>query len=102
MKQLYYLFYGIFYLLSSLAQKTAEWLKILALKILAITGIMTNMCCESTARDAYFRDYRAFFLADGNGSINEEMHVASLLNLSFGFGYVTSTKKIEQELIGKK
>ena len=55
-----------------------------------ICGIMTNMCCESTARGAYYRDYRVFFLADGTGSINEEMHMASLLNLAFGFANVTT------------
>jgi nicotinamidase-related amidase len=61
---------------------------------LVITGIMTNMCCESTARDAYFRDYRVFFLADGTGSINEEMQIASLLNLAFGFAHVTTADRI--------
>ncbi len=61
---------------------------------LVITGIMTNMCCESTARDAYFRDYRVFFLADATGSINEEMHMASLLNIAFGFAYITTTEWI--------
>ena len=69
-------------------------LRCLRIEDLVITGIMTNMCCESTARDAYFRDYRVFFLADGTGSINEEMHLASLLNLSFGFAYVTSSERI--------
>jgi len=59
---------------------------------LVITGVMTNMCCESTARDAYYRDYRVFFLADATGSITEEMHLASLLNLAFGFAYVTTTE----------
>ena len=64
---------------------------------LVITGVMTNMCCESTARDAYFRDYHVFFPADGSGSINEEMHVASLLNLAFGFAYVTDADGILSE-----
>ena len=64
---------------------------------LVICGIMTNMCCESTARDAYYRDYRVFFPADGTGSINEEMHVASLLNLAFGFADVTTV----DELVGQ-
>lgn len=58
---------------------------------LVITGVMSNMCCESTARDAYFRDYRVFFLADATGSINEEMQLATLLNVAFGFAYVTTT-----------
>jgi nicotinamidase-related amidase len=61
---------------------------------LVITGVMTNMCCESTARDAYYRDQRVFFMADGTGSITEEMHLASLLNLAFGFAYVTDADRI--------
>jgi nicotinamidase-related amidase len=63
-----------------------------------VSGIMTNMCCESTARDAYYRDYKVFFLADGTGSINEEMHTASLLNLAFGFANITTVDKILNEL----
>ena len=65
-------------------------LRCLKVEDIVISGIMTNLCCESTARDAYFRDYRVFFPADGTGSINEEMHLASLLNLAFGFAYVTT------------
>lgn len=73
-------------------------LRCLKIEDLVITGIMTNMCCESTARDAYFRDYRVFFLADGTGSINEEMHLASLLNLAFGFAHVTTADQIFEDL----
>ena len=65
---------------------------------IVITGIMTNMCCESTARDAYYRDYRVFFPADGTGSITEEMHIASLLNLAFGFSWVTDIDTIVAQL----
>jgi nicotinamidase-related amidase len=56
------------------------------------------MCCESTARDAYYRDYRVFFLADGTGSITDEMHLASLLNLAFGFSWVTDVGTIVAQL----
>ncbi|UCE65112.1 MAG: cysteine hydrolase [Candidatus Zixiibacteriota bacterium] len=73
-------------------------LRCLKIEDLVICGIMTNLCCESTARDAYFRDYRVFFPADGTGSINEEMHLASLLNLAFGFAYVTECEEIERSL----
>jgi nicotinamidase-related amidase len=61
---------------------------------LVVSGLMTNLCCESTARDAYYRDFRVFFPADGSGSVNEEMHLASLLNLAFGFAYVTTAGSI--------
>jgi isochorismate hydrolase len=67
---------------------------------LVISGIMTNLCCESTARDAYFRDYRVFFPADGAGSVTEDMHVASLMNLAFGFAFVTETGDIIKDLGG--
>jgi ureidoacrylate peracid hydrolase len=69
-------------------------LRCLGIEDLVICGIMTNLCCESTARDAYFRDHRVFFLADATGSVAEEMHVATLLNLAFGFAYVTTTQAI--------
>ena len=74
-------------------------LRCLKIEDLVISGIMTNMCCESTARDAYYRDYKVFFLADATGSINEEMHVASLLNLSFGFAFVTTADSVRQRLL---
>jgi nicotinamidase-related amidase len=73
-------------------------LRCLKIEDLVISGVMTNMCVESTARDAYYRDYRVFIPADGTGSINEDMHMASLLNLSFGFAYVTTTDKIMEDL----
>ncbi|MDZ7797621.1 MAG: isochorismatase family cysteine hydrolase [Candidatus Marinimicrobia bacterium] len=72
-------------------------LRCMRIEDLVISGIMTNMCCESTARDAYYRDYRVFFPADATGSINEDMHLASLLNLAFGFAYVNSAAEIAEQ-----
>jgi ureidoacrylate peracid hydrolase len=74
-------------------------LRCLKVEDLVISGIMTNLCCESTARDAYYRDFRVFFLADSTGSINEEMHLASLLNLAFGFAFVTTADLIKEQLV---
>ncbi|MCG2715976.1 MAG: cysteine hydrolase [Candidatus Marinimicrobia bacterium] len=73
-------------------------LRCLRVEDLVVSGIMTNLCCESTARDAYYRDYRVFVLADGTGTINEEMHQASLLNLAFGFAFVTTADKVVNRL----
>lgn len=73
-------------------------LRCLKIQDLVICGVMTNMCCESTARDAYHHDYRVFFLADATGTVNEEMHFASLLNLAFGFAFVTTTDEILSQL----
>jgi len=73
-------------------------LRCLKVEDLVVSGIMTNLCCESTARDAYFRDYRVFFPADGTGTIDEELHLASLFNLAFGFAFVTMSDAIMTQL----
>ena len=52
---------------------------------LIITGVMTHLCCESTARSAFVRGYSVFFAVDGTATYNEALHRASLLNLSHGF-----------------
>jgi nicotinamidase-related amidase len=76
-------------------------LRCLKVTDMVISGIMTNLCCESTARDAYFRDYRVFFMSDATGTINEELHLATLKNLAFGFAYVTTTENILKKLSRK-
>ncbi|MBN2198965.1 MAG: cysteine hydrolase [Candidatus Aminicenantes bacterium] len=73
-------------------------LRCLKIEDLVVAGIMTNLCCESTARDAYYRDYRVFFPADGTGAVSEDMHLASLLNLAFGFAHVTTCADIAGQL----
>jgi nicotinamidase-related amidase len=73
-------------------------LRVLKIEDLVISGIMTNLCCESTARDAYFRDYRIFLPADGTGSVNEDLHLASLMNVAFGFGYVNTVEMILEQI----
>ncbi|NTU51144.1 MAG: isochorismatase family protein [Candidatus Aminicenantes bacterium] len=74
-------------------------LRCLKVEDLVVTGVMTNLCCESTARDAYFRDYRVFVPADGTGTITEEMHLASLLNLAFGFAFVTTSDELVRQVL---
>jgi isochorismate hydrolase len=65
-----------------------ESLKSIDIEELIITGVMTNCCCETTAREAFVRDYRVFFVADATATVNDELHIASLKNLSYGFAYV--------------
>jgi len=71
-----------------------EILKENRIRDVVISGVMTNLCCETTARDAFVRDYRVWFVADATGTVSEEMHFASLMNLSFGFAHVVSTEEI--------
>ncbi|MDY6911666.1 MAG: isochorismatase family protein [Chloroflexota bacterium] len=52
---------------------------------LVICGVMTHLCCETTARAAFVRGFEVFFTIDGTAAYNEEFHRATLLNLSHGF-----------------
>jgi isochorismate hydrolase len=71
-----------------------ESLKSRKIEDLIITGVMTNCCCETTARDGFVRDYRVFFVSDATATVNDELHVASLKNLAFGFAHIVSTKQL--------
>jgi nicotinamidase-related amidase len=68
------------------------------IKNVIIGGVMTNLCCETTARDAFVRDYRVFFLTDGNATVSEEYHAATLTNLAYGFAYLKKCSEIVDEL----
>ena len=65
---------------------------------LIISGVMTNLCCETTARDAFMRDYRVFFLIDGTATGRSELHLATLKNLGFGFAYLITCDELIQSL----
>lgn len=61
---------------------------------LVITGVMTHLCCESTARSAFMRGFEVFFVVDATATYNRQFHQASLLNLSHGFAVPFKTRAI--------
>lgn len=65
-----------------------------------ISGVMTHLCCESTARSAFMRGYEVFFLVDGTATYNEEFHKASLINLSHGFADLVLAAELMDALQG--
>jgi ureidoacrylate peracid hydrolase len=73
-------------------------LKSRGIDTLLITGTVTNVCCESTARDAMMLDYRVIMLSDGNASLTDEEHAASLNNFMIFFGDVMTTDEAASRL----
>ncbi|UCE80486.1 MAG: cysteine hydrolase [Methanobacteriota archaeon] len=61
---------------------------------LVITGVMTHLCCESTARDAFMRDFEVYFVVDGTASSDEELHLSSLRTLTDGFAIPVTTEEV--------
>jgi len=76
---------------------------------IVIGGYSTNFCCDSTARDANFRDYNVVFLSDGTAPIalqdesgkqisGEEVQKTELANLRQGIARVASIEETEAAL----
>lgn len=59
-----------------------------------ISGCMTNLCCESTARTAFIKGYEVYFLVDATFTKNESLHFGSLKNIAEGFGRIIKTSEV--------
>jgi isochorismate hydrolase len=71
------------------------------IKQLVITGVLTNLCCENTARTAFNYDYDVFFPTDATGTYNEHTHISSLRTLAYGFATPLTTDKIIKTSVTK-
>lgn len=63
-----------------------------------IGGTVTNVCCESSARDAMMLDFRAVMVADCNAANSDAEHNASLAAFWNIFGDVMTTDHVIERL----
>ncbi|MCL0060506.1 isochorismatase family protein [Dehalococcoidia bacterium] len=69
---------------------------------IVICGVMSHLCCETTARSAFVRGFEVFFTVDGTATYTEAFHRATLLNLAHGFAVPVLTHEILDKLpLGK-
>jgi nicotinamidase-related amidase len=59
-----------------------------------ITGTVTNVCCESSARDASTLGYRVIMVADANAAVRDQDHNATLHTIYRSFGDVRPTSEV--------
>ncbi len=59
-----------------------------------ITGVLTHMCCETTARSAFCRGLEVYIPVDATASNTEERHVGSLMGLADAVAIMLSTKEV--------
>jgi ureidoacrylate peracid hydrolase len=69
----------------------AEVLRAKGIDTILVTGTVTNVCCESTARDAMMCNFKTVMVSDGNAAATDEDHNASLAAFYLTFGDVMST-----------
>lgn len=75
-----------------------EALRGLGVEEVIVAGVMTNLCCETTARDAFVRGFRVFFSADATATASRDLHEATLANMAYGFAYIVDCKRLEDAL----
>jgi nicotinamidase-related amidase len=64
-----------------------------------ITGMLTNFCCETSARDAMMMDYKVVMVSDGNAARYEEDHNVGFTTVYQSFGDVLTTDQVLNELL---
>lgn len=63
-----------------------------------VCGVMTDCCCDTTARSAFNRGYETWLVSDACGSANKTQHEAGLRGFGFAFGQTPPTVQAIQKL----
>ena len=69
-------------------------LKRRGIRSLLLTGVSTDTCVESTARDAYFMDYYVTLVADCCGGATERDHLVALERFERDYGAVVTAAEV--------
>ena len=64
------------------------------IRSLVFTGVATNVCVETPAREGFMRDYYVVFTSDGTATYSQEDHDATLRNIDRYFGQVVSVSDL--------
>lgn len=59
-----------------------------------VTGVVTHICCETTARSAFMRNFETFIVTDCTASYDQEHHKAAIFNLAHAFAVPVGYKDI--------
>ena len=68
-------------------------LRYMGVETLIICGVTTNICVESTVRDAFHLGYKVVLISDGTAEIDEERYRTSLKTMEYAFGKLITTEQ---------
>jgi ureidoacrylate peracid hydrolase len=63
-----------------------------------ITGTTTDVCCESTAKDAMMLDFKVILISDATATYTEDRHNTTLSSIRRRLGMVCATDELIEEL----
>ena len=64
------------------------------IRTVIMTGVATNVCVETTARQAFLRDYYVVFTSDCTATYSQAEHDGALANIDNFFGQVAASEEI--------
>lgn len=64
------------------------------IRTVVLTGVATNVCVETTAREAFLRDYYVVFCGDGAACYDDDTHAATLRTIDKYFGPVVAVDEV--------
>src|SRR5882757_5722778 len=76
-------------------------LRNLGIDTVLIAGTKTNVCCESTARDAMMLDFKVVMVSDCCAALSDDEHRAALETIIQQFGDVMTSDEVMQRLKGE-
>jgi ureidoacrylate peracid hydrolase len=65
------------------------------IRTVVLTGVATNVCVETTAREAFVRDYYVVLVKDGTAAYSQADHEMTLANIDRFFGELTSIAELQ-------
>lgn len=69
-------------------------LRSMGIRTVIMTGVATNVCVETTARQAFLKDYYVVFTNDCTATYSQASHEATLFNIDQYFGQVVSADEV--------
>ncbi len=64
-----------------------------------VCGVMTDLCCETTAREAFDRGFIVYFIGDATATTDPMLHFSALATLAHGFAFILTVDEM-LELLG--
>jgi len=85
--------YGAFH-----GTRLAEQLREAKIESLVVTGTVTQICVEETAREAFHHGFMTTVVSDAVSSFAPDLHAAALKNFAMKFGWVADTDTVLRAL----
>ena len=85
--------YGAFH-----GTRLSDCLRQAGVRSLVVTGTVTQICVEETAREAFHHGFATTLASDAVSSFAPDLHAATLKNFAMKFGWVEDTAAIAKSL----